>query len=211
MRAVARELMRPEDRLVLLLTPPFERSDRDPGYIRGYPPGVRENGGQYTHAAAWVGWAFAALGDGTTAHRIFDWLNPVRRAGTPRDALRYRVEPYVTAADVCGAPPHLGRGGWTWYTGSAAWLYRLGVEAILGIDRRGDRIRVRPCLPRHWEGARVRLRVGTSRSVIEIENRKPSGDAGRTARLDGRTVSADGVRLPHDGREHEVRVTVGGG
>ncbi|HEU4455185.1 MAG TPA: protein ndvB, partial [Longimicrobium sp.] len=147
MEAVAARLVREADRLVLLLDPPFDRSDPSPGYIRAYPPGVRENGGQYTHAAVWAAWAFAALGDGERAESIFRLLNPVLRVGGPAEAERYRVEPYVVPADVYGVAPHAGRGGWTWYTGSAAWLWRLGVEAILGIRRRGGALEVDPCIP----------------------------------------------------------------
>jgi len=132
MAAVERELIRPQDGLALLFTPPFDRSTPDPGYIGAYPPGVRENGGQYTHAALWSVMAFAALGEGDKAVALFSLLNPINHARTRTDAQRYKVEPYVVAADVYASPKHIGRGGWTWYTGSAGWMQRAGIEGILG-------------------------------------------------------------------------------
>jgi cyclic beta-1,2-glucan synthetase len=151
--ALWRHLVRPEEQLVLLFAPPFDQSNRDPGYIKGYPPGIRENGGQYTHAATWAGWASASLGRGSDAHRIFQMLNPVSHADTVAKAQLYRVEPYVVAADVYGIPPHNGQGGWTWYTGSAGWLYRLGLEAILGLRREGQILRLDPCTKPRREGS----------------------------------------------------------
>ena len=136
MAAVERELIRPQDRVALLFTPPFDKTPLDPGYIKGYPPGIRENGGQYTHAALWSVMAFAALGEGDKAAALFSLLNPINHARTRSDVHRYKVEPYVVAADVYGAAPHVGRGGWTWYTGSAGWMQRAGVESILGLHRR---------------------------------------------------------------------------
>ena len=137
MAAVERELIRRDDGLALLFAPPFDKSALDPGYIKAYPPGVRENGGQYTHAALWSVMAFAALGDGDKAVALFSLLNPINHARTRTDVLRYKVEPYVVAADVYATPPHVGRGGWTWYTGSAGWMQRAGVESILGLRMRG--------------------------------------------------------------------------
>ena len=137
MEAVADRLVRQADQLVLLLAPPFDQTPRDPGYIKGYPPGIRENGGQYTHAAMWAVWAFAELGQGDRAEALFRLLNPIYHSDTPDKVARYLVEPYVIAADVYSASPHAGRGGWTWYTGSSGWMYRVGLEAILGIRRIG--------------------------------------------------------------------------
>ena len=213
MDAVDRLLVRDEDRLVLLLAPPFDRAHPDPGYIRGYPPGVRENGGQYTHAAAWVAWAFAALGDGERAVRLFGYLNPIGRSATPAEATGYAVEPYVVAADVYGAPPFTGTGGWTWYTGSAAWLYRLGVEAILGLSLEGNALRIQPCFPASWDGFRARLRFRSATYEIQVENTETAGADGagsrsrvRKATLDGREVRADRVPLTDDGRTHRIVV-----
>ena len=138
MAAVERELIRPEDGLALLFAPPFDKTPLDPGYIKGYPPGIRENGGQYTHAALWSVMAFAALGEGDKAAGLFSLLNPINHARTRADVHRYKVEPYVVAADVYAEPPHVGRGGWTWYTGSAGWMQRAGIESILGLRLQGD-------------------------------------------------------------------------
>jgi cyclic beta-1,2-glucan synthetase len=213
MEAVDQHLVRDDDRLVLLLEPPFDKADPDPGYIRGYPPGIRENGGQYTHAAVWVAWAFAVLGDGERAVRLFDYLNPIRCSATLARAIQYSVEPYVMAADVYGAPPFTGRGGWSWYTGSAAWMYRLGVEAILGLRREGEALRIQPCIPASWDGFRARLRLGTSTYEVHVENTEPVGAGGAGSRsrvlkttLDGMEVPADRVPLSGDGRTHRIVV-----
>ena len=136
--------------LALLFTPPFDRTPLDPGYIKGYPPGIRENGGQYTHAAAWSVIAFATLGDGDKAAELFSLLNPINHASTRASVHRYKVEPYVVAADVYSVPPHVGRGGWTWYTGSAGWMYRAGLESILGLRLQGAFLLLAPCIPKHW-------------------------------------------------------------
>jgi len=169
MRAVSEKLVRAEDRCVLLLTPPFDQTTHDPGYIRGYVPGIRENGGQYTHAAIWTAWAFAALGKGNKAGQLFDLLNPIYHADTPEKAARYKVEPYVIAADVYASAGRVGRGGWTWYTGSAGWMYRFGLEAILGIQRIGDTVLIKPCIPSHWPGYQVRYRAGDTAHQIRVE------------------------------------------
>ena len=147
MDAVASRLVRPDDQLLLLFTPPFDKTPRDPGYIKGYLPGIRENGGQYTHAALWAAGRSPSW-DRAIARKLFRLLNPIYHGDTPEKVARYKVEPYVVAADVYGAAPHTGRGGWTWYTGSAAWMYRLGLEAILGVSRIGNVLRVNPCIPR---------------------------------------------------------------
>src|SRR5688500_3131739 len=158
MEALDRHLVRREHGLVQLLDPPFDRSASNPGYIKGYVPGVRENGGQYTHAAIWAAMAFAELGDGRRAWEIFSMINPVNRASSAAAAATYKVEPYVMAADVYAAPPHTGRGGWTWYTGSAGWMYRLALESLLGLRLEGDKLRIAPCLPAHWPGFKLRYR-----------------------------------------------------
>ena len=160
MEAVHERLVRRDGALVQLLDPPFDKSALDPGYIRGYVPGVRENGGQYTHAAVWAAMAFAALGDGARAWELTAMINPVNHALTDEGARRYMVEPYVVAADVYALPPHTGRGGWTWYTGSAGWMYRLVVESLLGLNREADHLRLAPCLHPEWEGFAMRYRFG---------------------------------------------------
>jgi cyclic beta-1,2-glucan synthetase len=209
MRSVLDRLVREEDRLVLLLEPPFDRSLPSPGYIRAYPPGVRENGGQYTHAAVWVAWAAAVLGDGDRAGALFRLLNPVLRVADRSRAERYRVEPYVIAADVYGVAPHTGRGGWTWYTGSAAWLWRLGVEAILGVGRSGDHLVLRPCIPSGWREYALTYRFGRTTLHVRVEN--PDGASGEVAevRLDGRPLADARIPLDDDGAEHHAVVRIG--
>jgi cyclic beta-1,2-glucan synthetase len=169
MASLDRELIRRDDRLALLFTPPFDVAPQDPGYIKGYPPGLRENGGQYSHAAMWTILAFAEQGQGDQAVGLFALLNPINHARTPAEAHRYKVEPYVVAADVYSVAPHVGRGGWTWYTGSAAWMYRAGVEGILGIRREGPFLILQPCLPTNWPGFRATVRIGAASLDIRVE------------------------------------------
>jgi len=211
MDALEARLIRRDDGLALLFAPPFDRSPVDPGYIKSYPPGIRENGGQYTHAATWSVLAFAQMGDGDRAAKLFALLNPVNRSRTRSGANRYRVEPYVVAADVYSVAPHVGRGGWTWYTGSAGWLYRAGVEGLLGLRRHGDMLSIQPCIPRSWPGFRATLRHGASRYDIVVEN--PDDVSGGVSRLvvDGVRLAAGEamVRLVDDGRRHSVVVTLG--
>ncbi|HXQ12280.1 MAG TPA: glucoamylase family protein [Caulobacteraceae bacterium] len=211
MAAVDRELIQPQDGLALLFTPPFDHGPLDPGYVKGYPPGVRENGGQYTHAALWSVMAFAALGDGDKASALFWMLNPINHARTRTDAHRYRVEPYVVAADVYAAPGRTGRGGWTWYTGSAAWMQRAGVESILGLRRRGDRLEVDPCIPRSWPGFEVSLRLGTARYEIVVTNPNRVSRGIAQATFDGAPLEGRPLRAPfrNDGEAHRLEVTMG--
>ncbi len=170
MASVERELIRPQDGLAPLFAPPFDKTALDPGYVKGYPPGIRENGGQYTHAALWSVIAFAKLGQGEKALSLFSLLNPINHARTRADVHRYKVEPYVVAADIYAMPPHVGRGGWTWYTGSAAWMQRAGVESILGLRMEGGRLWIDPCIPKAWSGFEASIRHGSSRYEIRIEN-----------------------------------------
>ena len=170
MAAVEKYLVDRDNGLVLLFTPPFDRASPDPGYIKGYPPGVRENGGQYTHAAVWSVLAFAALGDGDKAGELFSLLNPINHASTRSGVYRYKVEPYVVAADIYAEPPHVGRGGWTWYTGSAGWMHRAGIEWILGFRLRGTRLYLDPCIPHAWRSFEITFRYHSSRYEIVVEN-----------------------------------------
>ncbi len=151
-------LVRRDHALIQLLDPPFDKSDLNPGYIKGYVPGVRENGGQYTHAAIWAAMAFAALGDSRRAWELLAMINPVNHARSPEGIATYKVEPYVVAADVYALSPHTGRGGWTWYTGSAGWMYRLIVESLLGLRLEVDKLRFAPCLPADWKTFKVHYR-----------------------------------------------------
>ena len=159
--------------MALLFAPPFDKTTHDPGYIKGYPPGVRENGGQYTHAATWSVMAFAALGEGDKAAELFSLLNPINHSRTRADAYRYKVEPYVVCADIYSTAPHVGRGGWTWYTGSAGWLQRAGVESLLGLRLRGAFLSVDPCIPKAWGQYEATVKYRTARYSISVEN--PSG------------------------------------
>ena len=207
--AVDEHLVRAAERMVLLFTPPFDQGLLQPGYVKGYVPGIRENGGQYTHAAVWVVLANALLGRGNRAYELFDYLNPIRHAATPVDAARYKVEPYVVAADVYGVPPHTGRGGWTWYTGSAGWLYRVGLEAILGFDLRGDVLRLNPCIPASWPGFTITYRFRSTTYRVTVENPRGVERGVRTVTMDGDEQPAAVVPLRDDGQEHEVRVVMG--
>jgi cyclic beta-1,2-glucan synthetase len=210
MRSVEEHLVRREDGILLLLTPPFDRMVPSPGYIQGYVPGVRENGGQYTHAALWTVLAFARLGDGDKAAELFSLLNPINHGRTPEEIARYRVEPYVVAADVYARPPHVGRGGWTWYTGSAGWMYRVGVEAILGISLRGGRLHIDPCIPRDWPGYEATFRTDGAEFHIVVENPDGVNRGVAAIELDGTAHEGDiAVAAAHG--THEVRVVIGAG
>ena len=209
MAAVEDRLVRDADKMILLFAPPFDRGSLEPGYIKGYVPGIRENGGQYTHAATWVVLATALLGRGKRALELFALLNPVRHGATPEDVARYMVEPYVVAADVYGAPPHTGRGGWTWYTGSASWLYRVGLEAILGFHKRGDRLRIEPCVAPDWPRYELTYRHRSATYHIVVENAAGTGRGVRAVTVDAQAVPDGEIPLMDDGKTHEVRVELG--
>jgi cyclic beta-1,2-glucan synthetase len=211
MAAVEHQLIRPLDGVALLFTPPFDKAPRDPGYIKGYPPGIRENGGQYTHAALWSVMALAALGAGDEAAALFALLNPINHARTRSDVHRYKVEPYVVAADVYGAAPHVGRGGWTWYTGSAGWMQRAGVEGILGLRVAGDVLHLNPCIPKIWPRFEMAVRFRSAHYEILIEN--PDGVChGIVAVLmDGAATMEwpSGLQMLDDGVTHHITVRLG--
>lgn len=204
MASLEHHLIRRAPGLALLFTPPFDRTSRDPGYIKGYPPGVRENGGQYSHAAMWAVLAFADLGAGDKAHDLFARLNPINHARTPAEVQRYRVEPYVIAADVYSMAPHVGRGGWTWYTGSAGWMHRAGVEGILGIRRQGNVLVVAPCIPRSWPGFEACVTLGATVCRIEVRVIGVGSAEVPCSVLDGvRLPASEGpAHVPIDGRTH---------
>ena len=209
--AVDEHLVRRADGLVLLFTPPFDQTPLDPGYIKGYPPGVRENGGQYTHAAVWTVIAAAMLGDGDKAGELFALINPITHASTRAAIYRYKVEPYVVCADVYAEPPHVGRGGWTWYTAAAGWLYRAGLEWILGFRVRGETLLIDPCVPRAWRRFDIVYRYRSARYEIAVEN--PAGVSRGVVRveLDGAVLARNPARIPlvDDGATHAVRVILG--
>jgi cyclic beta-1,2-glucan synthetase len=211
MDAVAERLIRSEDKLILLFAPPFDKTPRDPGYIRGYLPGIRENGGQYTHAALWTIWAYTRLGHGDRAESLFRMINPIYHSDTPEKAERYKVEPYVIAADVYGVPPHTGRGGWTWYTGSSGWSYRLGLDAILGLRLERGALRIDPCIPKDWKSFRMDYRHGDSIYHINVENPAGVNRGVDQVILDGEPVPEGKIPLLDDRQVHEVVVRLVGG
>jgi cyclic beta-1,2-glucan synthetase len=189
MQSMTDRLIKPD--AALLFTPPFDHSMPDPGYIKGYPPGLRENGGQYSHAAMWAVLAQTRLGNGDAAGALFALLNPINHALTPAEAARYKVEPYVIAADVYSVAPHEGRGGWTWYTGSAAWMYRAGIEGLVGLTRQGDTLRFAPCFPKAWPQVELRLNLGPAPCVVKILNPHGLGAGLKTANLNGKDIACE--------------------
>ena len=196
MESVEQRLVRRDERLMPLFSPPFDRTPLDPGYIKGYVPGIRENGGQYTHAAAWSVVAFAMLGEGDKAGELFNLLSPIYHASRRADLHRYKVEPYAVAADVYSRPPHVGRGGWTWYTGAAGWLYRAGLEWILGFRKQGSALRIDPCIPRDWKRFEITYRHGGTLYRITVENPKGVCRGVSRVSLDGDPALWRGARTP---------------
>lgn len=210
MQSVMDRLVKPHDRLSLLFTPPFNKTTSDPGYIKGYPPGTRENGGQYTHAATWTAWAYARLGDGKQAADLFNLLNPIFHSDSEEKAAVYRVEPYVICADIYSQAPYVRRGGWTWYTGSAAWMYRLGLQAILGFKKIGDTLQIDPVIPPDWDGFEIRYQFGDSVYLIQVDNSAHVSTHVRQIILDGQTLNDRSIPLVDDHLEHQVVVVLGG-
>ena len=212
MTAVDAQLIQRREQLALLFTPPFDQAPEDPGYIKAYPPGIRENGGQYTHGALWSIFALAKMGEGDRAGELFALINPIHHTDTPEAIDRYKVEPYVACADVYSVAPHVGRGGWTWYTGSAAWLYRAGLEAILGFHLEGKQLRLAPCIPRDWPGFSIVYRYGSSRYLIEVDNPGRGSRGIAKAQLDGVALASDPCLLPlhDDGGVHRVTIELRG-
>jgi len=207
MEAVDQRLVRRDPALIQLLDPPFDKSALNPGYIKGYVPGVRENGGQYTHGAIWAAMAFAALGDGRRAWELMGMINPVTHSKSPEGIAIYKVEPYVVAADVYALPPHTGRGGWTWYTGSAGWMYRLIVESLLGLRLEVDKLRFAPCLPADWKGFKMYYRY--RETVYEIDVRQQPGGESRTiVTVDGMEQQDEAIPLVDDRRDHSVEIVL---
>ncbi|MDQ3389195.1 MAG: glycosyl transferase, partial [Gemmatimonadota bacterium] len=204
MRSLAEHLVDEEARLLMLLTPPFDETPRDPGYIKGYLPGVRENGAQYTHAALWAVLATAIRGDGDRAFQLYQMINPLTHARTPEEVARYKVEPYVVAADVYTAEGQLGRGGWTWYTGSASWMYRVGLEAILGFTKRGDTLRIDPCVPEAWGEFSIEYRFGGALYAITVHDAGGIRGAEVEVSLDGQLLDGATIPLLDDGVRHQV-------
>jgi cyclic beta-1,2-glucan synthetase len=207
--AVRTHLVRRGTKVLLLLAPPFDQGPQDPGYIKAYPPGVRENGGQYTHAAIWTVMAVARLGNGDEAMELFHMLNPINHTRTAVDVDRYKTEPYVLAGDVYAHPQHAGRGGWTWYTGSAGWMYRAGIESILGLRRRGSLLEIDPCIPASWPGYSIVWRFDRTRYEIEVANPEHRCRGVARAEIDGVACASDAIPLIADGTKHVLRITMG--
>ena len=206
MRSFEKHLVRNDARLLMLLTPPFDHMQHDPGYIKGYLPGVRENGAQYTHAALWSVLATALRGDGERAFELFQMLNPLNHARNADELSMYKVEPYVVAADVYTAEGQLGRGGWTWYTGSASWMYRIALEAILGFTRRGDTLSFTPRVPAAWPEFTIEYRFGNSPYTIVVRQLGDGINGDAEVSVDGVALDTPHVQLVDDGRKHEVVV-----
>ncbi|MEA2712468.1 MAG: cyclic beta,2-glucan synthetase, partial [Gemmatimonadales bacterium] len=206
MRSLEQHLVNDDARLIMLLTPPFDKTPKDPGYIKGYLPGVRENGAQYTHAALWAVLATALRGDGDRAFELYQMLNPLTHARTPEEVATYKVEPYVVAADVYTAKGQLGRGGWTWYTGSASWMYRVGLEGILGFRKRGDKLFIEPRAPASWPEYTIEYRYGKSLYVIVVRNDADGAGEALEVTIDGRVSLGPGIPLVDDGERHTVVV-----
>jgi cyclic beta-1,2-glucan synthetase len=207
MASLQRQLIHKDDGIALLFTPPFDKTPLEPGYIKGYPPGLRENGGQYSHAAMWAILAYCRLGSAQQAFALFDLVNPINHSLNPEASQRYKVEPYVLAADVYAVAPHIGRGGWTWYTGAAGWMYRAGVEGILGIRREGDWLLLNPCIPADWPGFSAQITLGDSHFQIQLDNPAQRSQGIRQAWLDEQPIDcAQGqLRVALDGRAHQLR------
>jgi cyclic beta-1,2-glucan synthetase len=200
MQAVEEKLIDTKHRLIKLLAPPFDKTTHDPGYIKAYPPGVRENGGQYTHAAVWAAWAAVELGDKNNAMRWFQWLNPLKRARNDEDLQIYRLEPYVTAGDIYGVGALAGRGGWSWYTGSAAWLYCFVLRKLLGLQRRGDQLFVRPCLPASWPGFQATLHYQDAEYQLNVHDPCDIQQDKLFMVKDGSVIDAPSIDLAAGGR-----------
>ena len=209
MASVNERLVREESGLVLLFEPPFDHSPQEPGYIKGYPPGVRENGGQYTHGALWVAMAWARLREGAEAVRLLRMLNPLSHTNTAEGVARYRVEPYVVAADVYALEDRVGMGGWTWYTGSAAWMYRVWLEEVLGFKLRGANLTIEPVVPPDWKGFKVRFRFGSAVYHFDVQSPDGRGKEQGEVKMDGIPLPPGPIPLKDDGAEHDVRIVLG--
>ena len=211
MSAVETQLIDRDAGLALLFTPPFDKSAADPGYIKGYPPGIRENGGQYTHAAAWAAIALAELGDGDAAGRLLSLINPIAIASTEAQSRHYRVEPYVIAADVYSAGANKGRGGWSWYTGSAGWYYRAVVEHLLGIRKVGNALVIAPAIPQSWPEFEVSYKIGEARYQIVVRNPDGVSSGIVAASLNGDALAIDAsgaVTVPVSGDSGDIKIEV---
>jgi cellobiose phosphorylase len=201
-------LIEKNQKLSLLLAPPFDKTNLEPGYIKGYQPGVRENGGHYTHAAAWNVIAFARLGEGEKAFELFEYLNPINHIDQPDGVAIYKTEPYAVAADIY-AGKYLGRGGWTWYTGAAGWMYRAMLEDILGFRKRDSQLFIEPCIPRSWPEFRIDYRYGSTLYHITVQNPDGVSRGVRQIEIAGQILTENRISLNDDGKAYQVRVVMG--
>ncbi|MDD4494254.1 MAG: glycosyl transferase family 36, partial [Eubacteriales bacterium] len=207
MASLNKYLVKEEDRIILLLTPPFDRMEPNPGYIMGYLPGIRENGGQYTHAAIWACMAYAELGMGDEAFRLHNMINPVMHALNYSDAMKYKAEPYVISADVYSMHPHAGRAGWSWYTGSAGWLYKAGLESILGFKKEGNKLYIKPSVPVHWKYYSINYKYGESNYRIDVKDPTEIARGSVSLMLDGKILGTPYILLQDDGQYHSAFAT----
>ena len=207
MAAVDRQLVKRDIGIIQLFDPPFDKSDLSPGYVKGYVPGVRENGGQYTHAAIWTVMAFAASGDAARAWELFKLINPINHSNTETAIQKYKVEPYVVAADVYANPQHVGRGGWTWYTGSAGWMYRLITESLIGLHLEVDRLRFAPCLPPEWKTFKIHYRYRETFYHMSVIN-TGSGKIVKRIVADGVDQPDATLEMKDDRQKHDVDIEV---
>jgi cellobiose phosphorylase len=206
MKSLENNLVMWDEGLIKLLTPPFNGGDLEPGYIKGYVQGVRENGGQYTHAAAWVVIAFAMLGNGDKAFDLFNLINPISHTRTNRECSIYKAEPYVIAADVYAEYPHVGRGGWTWYTGAAGWYYRAGLENILGFNKAGNILTIKPCIPKNWPGFTINYKYMQTIYKVIVSNPKGLNKGVLSIKLDGEILENKIINLIDDKQNHIIEV-----
>ncbi|EIV99663.1 LOW QUALITY PROTEIN: cellobiose phosphorylase [Thermoanaerobacter siderophilus SR4] len=209
MKAVVNYLVNEEEGIIKLLTPPFDSGELNPGYIKGYVPGVRENGGQYTHAAAWVILAFAELGEGDRAWQLYNMINPINHTRTPIECMKYKVEPYVIAADVYAVEPHVGRGGWTWYTGAAGWMYRIAIENLLGLKKYGEKLIIDPCIPKNWDKYVIEYNYKNTKYLIDVRNPNGVNKGVKEVYIDGELVTDKTIDLTKKGNSHQVLVVMG--
>lgn len=209
MASAEKHLIRKQDSLALLFTPPFDKTAHNPGYIKGYPPGLRENGGQYSHASMWSILAYAKLGEGKKAADLFAMLNPINHACSASKMEQYMVEPYAVAADIYSVEPYVGKGGWTWYTGAAGWMYQAGLQGILGIGREGDLLIIKPCIPHEWPKYSATIKVANSHFDIVVDNALPLTSNSLSAELNGVSLENIGqdVRVKLKDGHHCLRIS----
>ncbi|WFD11662.1 GH36-type glycosyl hydrolase domain-containing protein [Tepidibacter hydrothermalis] len=209
MESLNKYLVKEDDGMILLFTPPFDEGNINPGYIKGYVPGVRENGGQYTHAATWVIKAYAMMGKGDKAWKLYNSINPINHTRTGKECSKYKVEPYVMAADVYSTDSHIGRGGWTWYTGTAGWMYKVGIEDILGLKKYGDEIVIDPCIPNDWKQYSIEYKYGESKYSILIKNPHKVNNNVKYITVNGNKKNSNKIKLIDDKKEHNIEVILG--